>query len=71
MIQVITMFLTYVYVWNIPSSNLGCFYILAIVVNAAVNTRVHKPVQMSVFIASDKYLEVEFLHYMVVLVFLF
>lgn len=71
MMQVITMFLTYGYVWTIPSSNLGCLYVLAIVVNAAVNTRMHKPVQISVFIASDKHLEVKFLHYMVVLVFIF
>ena len=67
MIQVITMFLTYVYVWNIPSSNLGCSYILAIVVNAAVNTEVHMfgVEGLSVLFSLDKYPETELLDHVV------
>ena len=46
---------------------LGCFHLLAIVNNAAMNIRVHVSFQISVFVF-DKYPGVDFLYHMVFLV---
>ena len=46
--------------------HLGCFHILAIVNNTAMNMEVHAPFQTSVFIFLDKCPDVELLGHMVV-----
>ena len=45
--------------------HLGCFHILAIVNNAAMNIGVHISFQISIFVSLDEYPEVEFLGHMV------
>ena len=65
----------YIYIiFFIHSSNyghLGCIHILTIVYKAAVNIKVCISFQMSVFISSDKYPEVELLDYMIALFLIF
>ena len=51
--------------------HLGCFHVLAIVNNAAVNIGVHISVQISVLFSSGKYPGVELLDHMVVLFLIF
>ena len=46
---------------------LGCFHVLAIVNNAAVNMGVHISFQVRVFIFFGKFSEVELLNHMVIL----
>ena len=49
--------------------HLGCFHILAIVHNAAMNIEVHESFQISVFFSPNIYPRVEFLGHMLVLFF--
>ena len=54
------------------SGYIGCFHILAVVNNnASVNMRVHISFQVSVFVSSNKYPEVEFLDHTVVRILIF
>ena len=67
---------TYIHILYLlyPSSvngHLGCFLILAVVNNAAVNIGVHVTFQISVFIFFDKYPGVELLGHIVVLFLVF
>nr|KAF6471683.1 hypothetical protein HJG59_011052 [Molossus molossus] len=53
------------------NGHLGCFHILAVVNSAAVSVGVRIYLQISVFIFSDRYLEVKLRDYMVVLFLIF
>ena len=64
----------YIHIFFIHSSidgHLGCFHILAIVHNVAVNIGVHVSFRISVFIFSEKCPQVELLDYMLVLSLIF
>ena len=60
-----------VFIHSSIDGHLGCFHVLAIVNNAAVNIGVHFSFQIIVFFCSDRYPKVELQDHMVALIFNF